>query len=214
MGMLLPSDMLWLEGSPKWVPAGSKDGVFALEPAATPLPDFLYAYLPLFRPDLRHIVFTIDRTGTLTRISKHKTKADLWILDAEGRETSVRIIADIPLKEGHRVTVINACLDGCHVRRCMILDHTAAVMHFRKRSLLLLTPSLMETMCLLTPFLAFFLYIFLVSRFPRLVNDASVNWPLFILTIASIPLYVHLFSLRQHFTRHCEAIADQLLKSK
>jgi len=44
---------------------------------------------------------------------------DLWILETDGRESSIRIKKDIPLKEGHRVTVVNACLDGREEYPCL-----------------------------------------------------------------------------------------------
>lgn len=151
-GKLSPSDMLWQEGSTQWVPANSIDGLFSQEPVATELPEFLYVHLPLFRFDHRRVVFTVDRSGTLTSVSKmirtyvsgsggggsfysdshghvhgssepisinttHETTVDLWILDDDGRESSLRINQDILLKEGHRVSVVNACLDGGEARQ-------------------------------------------------------------------------------------------------
>lgn len=168
-GSLLPSDMLWLEGSRQWIPASSIAGLFSQPPDRKELPEFLYAHLPFFKSNHRRVTFTVDRTGTLTSVSKtvrtyvsggggggsthtdsygrvqgssapvwinttHETTMDLWILDEEGRESSVRIKKDIPLKEGHRVSVVNVRLDGRDAYLCLILNHTAGEVHFLKRS--------------------------------------------------------------------------------
>lgn len=242
LGMLLPSDMLWLEDSTRWVPARSINGLFAHEPVATGLPEFRYAHLPLFRPDHRQVVFTVDRAGTLTGVSKtvrtsvsggggggsgstdsygrgygssapvwidttHETTMDLWILDADGRESSVRIKKDIPLKEGHRVTVVRACLDGRDTYPCLILNHTAGEMHFLKRSLAAVQLSPLEWLSVLAALVGLLVLCLLLGS----VNGALGVWVgVTGAAFGSVLVLVRGALLKQRFARHCEDVAGLL----
>src|SRR5579875_327114 len=232
-GKLLPSDMLWLEGSTQWVPANSINGLFLQKPVTRELPEFCYNYLPMFGPS--HIVFTVDRTGTLTSVSKtvrtyisggggggsvysdsfgrvygssapfhinttHDTTMDLWSLEADVRESSVRIKKDIPLKEGHQVTIIKACLDGRDAYFCLILNHTAGERHFLKRSLDLIRLSPMEWLSIVVALVGL-LHIYLLWPWGGII--VSGFGIVFVLVRAAL--------LRKRFTRHCEDVASLLL---
>jgi hypothetical protein len=140
----------------------------------------------------------------------HKTKIDLWILDSEGRESSLRIKKDIPLKEGHRVTVLDACLDGRDVHRCLILDHTAGQWHFFRGSLKAVRPSTAEGLVVLAAFLT-------LSLFCVLLGLASVLVAILIGFIAGVIwlafIFIRLDSQRERFVNHCDRMAKLLLQA-
>ena len=56
--------------------------------------------------------------------TSHTTRLDLWLTDDHGREKSVRLHADIPLKEGHRLSLIEA--SGIIF---VVVNHTARDAH-------------------------------------------------------------------------------------
>lgn len=256
-GKLLPSDMLLLEGSSQWVAASSIDWLFSQNPAAKKLPKFYYVHLPLLSANHRCVQFLIDRSGTVTGVSKtvrtyvsggggggsvytdpfgrvqgssspvwifttHKTTIDLWILEPDGRESSVRIEEDIPLKEGHRVTVVSACLDGRYTYHCLILNHTAAEMYFLKSSLSVIRLSLLERSCILAaPIILICVFVLLavllevllaaVNRHSdRMAGLVCIGW--FIALVGGIIfIIVRRILLRRRFARHCEHVARLLL---
>lgn len=245
---LLPSDMLWQEGSTQWVPADSIDGLFSRERVVAELPEFFYAHLPFFRKDHRRVAFTVERSGILTAVSKtdrmyvsgsggggsvytdfsghvqgssasfsirttHETTMDLWIRDDDGRESSIRIKKDIPLKAGHRVSVVNACLDGLDTFPCMILNHTAKEMHFLNISRAIrLSP--FEWLAITFLAVADLLFIgMLLTLFDReLWTLAPISGAI---VGGLVILFIHLLgcAMRERFTRHCENVAGLLLSS-
>ncbi len=237
-GRLLPSDMLWREGSAQWIRAESVGGLFAQQPAITDLPEFHYAHLPFFPPDHRRIAFAVDRVGTLTGVSKtvrqfisggggsvysdrtgirgyfipirttHETTMDLWVLEANGRESSVRISKDVPLKEGHRVTIIKACLDGRSESLCLVLNHTAGEAHFLRRALGAVRPSLKEWLTLSVVISVWLLMCVLLC-----VANQAIG--LFIgvgaLCLGCGFIFIRWALLRHRFTRHSMHVARLLL---
>lgn len=251
-GKLLPSDMLLLQGSARWVAASSIDGLFSQDTAATELLEFHYAHLPLFSADHRRVLLTIDRSGTLTSVSKtvltyvsggggygsvytdssgrvhgssspvridttHEITMDLWILEPDGRESSIRIWDDIPLKEGHCVTVVSACLDGCDTYDCLILNHTAAEVHFLESSLSVIRLSPLERLCIFAATIILLL-IYMLLTLVSVALGVSVGLgglccpgELIAGTCGIIFFNVRRNLLRRRFTRHCERIADLLL---
>jgi hypothetical protein len=134
----------------------------------------------------------------------YETTMELWILDAEGRESSVRIRKDIPLKEGHRVTVMNACVDGGPVHLCLILNHTAREMHFLRRSLAVVQLSPMERLCILGAFAGLLIICVLLGLADGALGACvgivvGVSWIFFILWRGAF--------LRERFAQHCEYVA-------
>jgi len=69
----------------------------------------------------------------------YETTMELWILGADGRESSFRLKKDIPLKEGHTVTIVGAYLEGTH-DTCpfLVVNHSACEAHFLSLPLSLL----------------------------------------------------------------------------
>ena len=242
-GKLLPSDMLWLEGTTEWVPANSIEGLFEHESVPEELPEFHYAHLPLFRPDHRRIMFKIYSTGILSDFSKtvrtyitgsggggtirtdyrgrvygqispveikttHVTILDLWIDEDDGTETSVRIWEDIPLKRGHRVTVVNACLNNGDKCFCLLLNHTVRKVHFLEDSLELIKLSPMERLSILVA-LGGLIFICI------LIGQIRTSWAIGTGVIAGIlgMIFIHRRGqfLRGRFASHCHDIAQLLL---
>jgi hypothetical protein len=150
----------------------------------------------------------------------HQTTLGLWILDEEGREASVRVEEDIPLKEGHQVTIVEARLEGhCDCRLCLIVHHTACDAFFLDEGMetVKLTTTEWSLLCL-TPWamLVSLLVGMLVSLHGSLGTGLVVDCSgiLFGSAFASIWLIIVLCrksTLRRKFRRHCGRIAETIL---
>jgi hypothetical protein len=151
---------------------------------------------------------------------------DLWILEPDGSESSVRIWEDIPLKEGHCVTVVSACLDGRYTYRCLILNHTAAEVHFLEPSLSVIRLSPLERLCILAaPFILLCDFVLLGILLDILLNAVNIDrgrmaglvcigrFIALVIALAGgiIFIIVRRYLLRRRFARHCEHVAGLLL---
>jgi hypothetical protein len=146
----------------------------------------------------------------------HETTMDLWIFDDQGRESSVRVKTDIPLREGHEVTVVAAHLEGGSERRlCLILDHTARARFFLQSSHELVGPTPAEWgMVSLFIFGISIVLMSLVLLLTRLLGLAAGCFGAFA-SFAFVGIWLLLLmrksSLRRQFLAHCEAISGSLL---
>jgi hypothetical protein len=75
--------------------------------------------------------YVIGQSSPISITTTYGTTMELWILGADGRESSFRLYGDIPLKEGHTITIVNGYLEGTHYTLpCLVVNHTACEAHF------------------------------------------------------------------------------------
>ncbi|MBM4070852.1 MAG: hypothetical protein FJ271_18135 [Planctomycetes bacterium] len=146
-------------------------------------------------------------TAPIWMRTEHVTTMELWIVDANGAESSVRIYKDIPLREGQEVSVVAARVDqgdSCH---CLILNHTARATHFLGRSRSLVTPSVSEITSAVIAFLA-------LGLIGVLISFAGSVAGFFVAAAACLAMVVY-FAVRREFLRgrfanHCHGVARML----
>ncbi|MCS7021653.1 MAG: DUF4339 domain-containing protein [Gemmataceae bacterium] len=132
-GKLLPTDLVWKEGSDSWVPVMDLGNLKQNKQTATAayvqmheysLPDYVYTD---FWGNVKTISFYYVH-GTLVKYTtqiytsvygggnskgfsintKHQNVVDMWICDHNNKEFHFRIFQDIPLREGHKVAFLLA----------------------------------------------------------------------------------------------------------
>jgi hypothetical protein len=79
--------------------------------------------------------YVSGHSSPISITTTYKTTMELWILGSDGRESSFRLDEDIPLKEGHTVTIVGAYLEGTQYSRpCLVVNQTARELYFLEGS--------------------------------------------------------------------------------
>lgn len=231
LGTLEPNPAPVARHAPPPPPLPQADFVAELVEPSTGFPDFFYTYLfshrrVSFEVDRAGILTGLSKSvktsvsggggaissdsyghvqGWINPISTtHETTMELWIQDAEGRESSVIIKKDIPLREGHQVSVVGVQLEGggtyCY---CLVLNHTAGETYFLRRSYSTVTPSVAEGLgvgCL-----AIVCFMVCVANQPAGMLTGMITC-----CVAIFYLVVRGVVLCRRFDRHCDGIVRRV----
>lgn len=161
--------------------------------------------------------------GSADISTRHDIQLDLWIVDDHGKETSLRLKDDIPLKEGHVISIVDAYRDN-HTKgsRCLILNHTAKETHFFRNCFNAIRPSREETLIVCLIITAGFLCAVLPFVCGILTKEHYFGPVFFLTAFGFFPIFLillyHVTSTRksgaEHRLRlHCLEMARQRLNS-
>jgi len=142
--------------------------------------------------------------------TSHQTTTDMWILGDDGHESSLRIQADIPLKVGHRISVIASRFDSNDSSDvCLIVNETAreySILEGWKETSFAISAT--EWVCICVAYL--WVLVFLLVAFLSNPSIAIVCW-LVSLLVGKWCLEAVADSIRRRLVRHCHNIAATIL---
>lgn len=142
--------------------------------------------------------------------TSHETTTDMWILGDDGHESSLRIQADIPLKVGHRISVVASRFDGSdssHV--CLVVNETAgefSILEGWKEAPVAISAT--EWVCIFVAYL--WVLVFLLVGFLSNPPLAVACW-LVSLVVGKWCLEAVADSIRRRLVRHCYNLAATIL---
>jgi hypothetical protein len=108
--------------------------------------------------------YVSGHSSPISITTTYETTMELWILGADGRESSFYLDEDIPLKKGHTVTIVNGYLEGSRSSGpCLVVNHSAREAHFLSGGESLIRPNyLWKVLCSSYAILGWFAVFFVV----------------------------------------------------